>query len=232
VKVPNDFYHSFRWKNSLLAFATGVLLGVLSLRLPLFFVLQSPHRLLLYLISWGVAAVVIYQFAVQKYFAGPWRGEFEYAYLESLIKQRTKETLKSVHANLSDREALHFDPTAINSSLLKAAQEEHDSERKFLLLLTLAVQCAKADENSKVIEYSKEAAALKPDDLVTNFILAEALERKGAGSEAVQGYEAALRDPAAQSPPLKELITAQITRVKTVGPRKGSKVQGLRYMTW
>jgi tetratricopeptide (TPR) repeat protein len=116
--------------------------------------------------------------------------------------------------------------------LLKAAEDEGNSERKFLLFLTLAVQCAKAGEYAKIAEYSKKAALLKPDDLLANFILAQAQERMGAGEEALKAYEAALRDPMARSPQLKDFISAQIMRVKTEGPRKGSKFQGLRYMTW
>lgn len=234
MKIPDSFYFSFRWKNSLWAFASGMLLGYVSLTMtPLGIFISSGQSLLLFLLIWGVAVAAIYQFIVQKYFYGNRRGEFEYAYLEDIWKKRTKEIFRSVPCDQADRDILSGDPTVLNPALLKIVEKENDPERKFLLFLTLAVQCVKADEYAKIIEYSQEALAYKPNDLVTNFILAEAQEHQGEGCRAVKSYEAALQDPMAQSPPLKKLISAQIERVKKDGPRKGSKIQkGLRYMTY
>jgi tetratricopeptide (TPR) repeat protein len=159
-------------------------------------------------------------------------GEREYAYLEKMLKLRTEGILYSIHCMQIDWEALSIDPTALNPMLLQAAESERDSERKFLLFLTLAVQCGKTDEYAKIVQYAQKALEIKPDDMVTNFILAEAQERLGSGEKAVKSYETALQDPAAQSPPLKEFIMAQVNRVRTEGPRKGAKIHGLRYMTW
>lgn len=188
--------------------------------------------MLAYLLIWGVGVAIIYQLAVQKLFYGSRRGEFEYAYLEDILKKRTRVILLSAPREPADSDFLIFDPTALNPDLLKKVEKEDDPERKFLLFLTLAVQCAKADEYAKIIEYSQGAIAYQPDDLVTNFMLAEAQEHLGEGGEAVKSYEAALRDPMAQSTPLKEFISAQIERVKTKGPRKRSNIQGLKYMTY
>lgn len=235
MKIPNSFYLSFRWKNSLWAFASGVLLGyVLLPTFPQVFgrFVSSGASWLAFLLIWGVGVAVIYQFTIQKYFHGTRRGEFEYAYLEDILKRRTKEILKSVTYDPVDGQALAINPSELNPKLLEMAENENEPERKFLLFLTMAVQCAKADEYAKIIEYAQEALVYKPTDLLTNFILAEAQEHLGEGNHAVESYEASLQDPMAQSAPLKEFISAQIERVKKNGPRKGSKVKGLRYATW
>jgi tetratricopeptide (TPR) repeat protein len=163
---------------------------------------------------------------------GKQSGEREYTYLESMLRQSIEGILRSFSCGQDESYVLGLDPTALNPILLKAAENEGNSERKFLLFLTLAVQCAKAGEYAKIAEYSRKAVLLKPDDLLANFILAQAQERMGAGKEALKAYGAALRDPLAQSPQLKDFISAQIMRVKTEGPSKASKFHGLRYMTW
>ncbi len=188
--------------------------------------------MLAFLLIWGAGVAIIYQLVVQKYFYGNRRGEFEYAYLEDILKTRTKEILRSVPCDQADWDVLSGDPTVLNPALLKIVEKENDPERKFLLFLTLAVQCVKADEYAKIIEYSQAALAYKPNDLVANFMLAEAQEHLGEGSDAVKSYETALQDPMAQSVPLKEFISTQIMRVKSKGPRKASKYPGLRHKIW
>jgi hypothetical protein len=235
VKIPDSFYFSFRWKNSLWAFASGMLMGYVSLSIfpyPFAKFISSGKSLLAFLLIWGAGVAIVYQLVFQKYFCGNRRGEFEYAYLEDILQKRTKEILKSVTYDPIDGQALAINPAELNPKLLKMAAKENDPERKFLFFLTMAVQCAKADEYAQIIEYAREALVYKPTDLVTNFILAEAQEHLGEGNQAVKSYEASLQDPMAQSTPLREFISAQIERVKKNGPRTGSKVQGLRYATW
>ncbi|MEW6660310.1 MAG: hypothetical protein AB1424_16820 [Thermodesulfobacteriota bacterium] len=235
MKIPNSFYFSFRWKNTLWAFASGMLLGYVSLSMfpyPFAKFISSGKSLLVFLLIFGMGVTIFYQFIVPTYFYGKRRGEFEYAYMEDIFKKRTKEILRSVAGGPTGREVLAINPTELNQKILKIAEREVDQDRKFLIFMTLAMQCIKANEYARIIEYSQEALVYKPNDLVANFILAEAQEHQGEGGGAVKSYEAALQDPMAQSTPLRDFISAQIERVKKDGPRKGSKIQGLRYMTW
>ena len=208
-----------------------MLLGYLSLVMtPLAIFISSGASLLVFIFLWGVAVAAVYQCIFQQYFYGNRRGEFEYAYLEDLLHTRTKNFLIP-----SDKEKweLSCDPMALNHKFLEKIEQTDDPERRFLLFMALAFQCFKADDYKKIIEYSQEALAYKPDDVIANFMLAENLEVLGKGVDAVKSYEAALRDSRAQSPPLRGFITAQIDRVKSQGPRKGSKIQkGFRYMTY
>lgn len=236
MKIPDSFYFSFRWKNSLWAFASGMLLGYVVLSMfakALERYITNGGYALSFLLVFGMGTAIAYQFVAQTYFYGKRRGEFEFDYLEDILMKRIKKIIKSVPCKQADRDLLPFDPTALNPTILQLTEKAYDPDLKFLLFMTLAMQCIKADEYGKIAEYAQEALAYKPDDLVANFILAEAQEYQGEGNKAVQSYSAALRDPMAESPPLRDFIAAQIARVQKNGPRTGSKIQkGLRYMTY
>jgi tetratricopeptide (TPR) repeat protein len=219
--VPVRFLIYFRLKNSFLAFCTGALLGSF---------IQAPFLTL----PGGIVGVIVYQFAFRNLMTGKRQGELEYAYWEHLAEQKVRRTLTKVpqrprFPNLLDMDLLDFDPQAYNPWLEQEAEEESDPERKFLLFLTMGFQAFKGDAYPKAAEALRQAVQVKPNNLVANFRLAAIFEYLGNGVEAIRHYEAAMGDPSLVSQSLKTFVQSQIERVKVQGPRKGSKVQGLRY---
>ena len=87
------------------------------------------------------------------------------------------------------------------------------------------------DDYEKENRCLKQAAAIKPGNLVVNCRLANSFEKIGNGNEAVKSYNAALGDPNIWSDNLKNYVTNQIERVKTEGPAKKPSVPRLKYMT-
>ena len=90
----------------------------------------------------------------------------------------------------------------------------------------------KDDDFDNVIRFLKQAADIKPNDLVVNYRLAVSFERIGAGKDAIQYYKEALKDPFINSSQIKRFIMSQIERVATEGPKKKPPMFGFRYMTW
>jgi tetratricopeptide (TPR) repeat protein len=186
-------------------------------------------------LGFALGTFLVYQAILRSHFTGKRRGEFEFAYWEHLAAQKVRRTLSSVsqrpsHPNLLDMDLLDFDPMAYNLWLEKEAERESNPECKFAPYLTMGFQAIKGDSYPKAAEYLRQAVQFRPNDLVANFRLAAILEHLGQGAEAIRHYEAALGDHGLASPGLKEFIQSQIERVKTQGPRKGSKIQGLRNM--
>jgi tetratricopeptide (TPR) repeat protein len=221
AEVPFRFLIYFRLKQSFLAFCTGALLGSF---------IQTPFLTL----PGGIVGVIVYQFAFRNLMTGKRQGELEYAYWEHLAEQKVRRTLAKVaqrprFPNLLDMDLLDFDSQAYNPWLATEAEREGDPERQFLLYLTIGSQALKGDAYPKAAEALRQAVQVRSHDLVANFRLAAILEHLGQGAEAIRHYEASMGDPGLASPELKEFVQSQIERVKTQGPRKGSKVQGLRY---
>ena len=61
----------------------------------------------------------------------------------------------------------------------------------------------KGDDDEKENRCLKQAAAIKPGNLVVNYRLANSFEKIGNGNEAVKSYNAALGDPNIWSDNLK-----------------------------
>jgi tetratricopeptide (TPR) repeat protein len=217
-KIPVTFYIRFGLKNSIMALATGMLMGfMVGSMWPQS--KESPVPLILGL-AVGIISFIGYQFYAYNYYSGKRRGEFEYIYRQSLIDSRIKRFF--------DR--LSHAPTIPIPKLLNRMENEPDPNRKFDIYMTVAWFAAREDRHQKAIEYLQEAAALKKDDLVASFRLGQSWERLGKGEEAIQAYEMALQDPWLDSQPLKEFVSSQIERVRNNGPQKGMPYHYLKHI--
>lgn len=202
MNIPSDFYVKFWLKNSSLAIATGLVLGLLTRIWFLFFIFP-------------IVAFIIYQIAIFRYFWGKERGNFEYYYREWLIKSHKIEINQTLY-----------------EGLLQNKQRNTSNEHGFFLYLKASEIATKEYDYDNAIQFLRQAVSSKPYDLVANYRLATALERVGDADNAISAYEAAKQDPSIKSPELKEFISNQIERVKTKGPTKKPPMSGLKYMTW
>jgi tetratricopeptide (TPR) repeat protein len=148
-----------------------------------------------------------------------------------MTDQQIARLVKGAPLSQIDRDAFMVnDPTPIINKYLDSLSMESDLENKFWLHITLASLYGQTWEYNKAMTQLEAAAALKPNDLVANFRLAEALERTGKDDEAIRHYEAALDDPSIESGQLKEFVVSQIQRVRTHGPSKDPQYPFKKYI--
>jgi hypothetical protein len=180
----------------------------------------------------GIVGVIVYQFAFRSFRTGKRQGEFEYAYRESLTEQRIKQIINEAPVDQFDRDVSFMvkDPTNFILKLMGMLDVETDPDKKFWLHMTLASLYGRTWEFTKAMTQLDAAAALKANDLVANFRLAEVLERTGKGDAATHHYEAALDDPSIESKYLREFVASQIQRVKQYGPSKTPQYPFRKYI--
>ena len=224
-KIPIGFFIRFGLKNYLLAFFTGMLMGY-------FFAAAVPVVIPpLSALVGGAIALLIYPFFEYRYFAGKWRGEFEYIYQERLMQEKIKGILSRLPYRF-EKDLSIVDPMIMYPRLRDEVEREADPERGFYLYMSMGLRAYKGYLYSKALEAWAEAVRLKPHDLVANFRLAALWEYNGNGAKAIEGYQAALQDHDLDSPSLREFIFSQIERVKAKGPRKGSVHPALSRIMW
>jgi tetratricopeptide (TPR) repeat protein len=231
VVVPIKFRIVFGLKYTIMAIVSGAFLGWFLFPFS-FYKGDSPLPMVLCILGFALGSALISQVVLHSYLTGKRRGEFEYAYQESLTEQRIRALIKMAPINQADRDASFMvsDPTPIILRLMDILELETEVENKFWLHLTLASLYGRTWEYTKAMTQIEAAAALKPNDLVANFRLAEALERTGKGDEAIRHYEAALDDPSMESGQLKEFVVAQVQRVRTHGPSKDPQYPFKKYI--
>ncbi len=230
MAIPTHFYTNFRIKTTFLAFPTGCLVGLLSMRVLsalIFPFLMNLNYLYLMIPIGGIVAVIINQITVHSYINGKMRGAFEYVYRESKITspidmEIRRRLLYGHHINLE------LESLSIFKEIMARA-ESYKDEQKFIGYLAAAHAANAGSEYKNEITALKQAVMLKPNDLVANYRLARAYERIGSAQDAIEAYEASLNDPSIDTPELRKFIASQIQRVKEKGPQHASPIPGLIY---
>jgi len=228
MAIPAHFYINFRIKTTFLALATGCLVGLLSTRvLPfLVFPFMNPAYVFWMIPIGGIVAVVINQFVVHDYFVGKLRGAFEYVYRESLIKNRIDT---EIHRSLTfGTEFNELESLAVYKAIMNRISE-YDAEGQFFAFLAAAHAANVGNEWNNELAALKQAATLRPTDLIANYRLARSYERTGSAQDAIKAYEASLSDPSIDTPELRKFVASQVQRVKENGPQQASPIPGLIY---
>jgi hypothetical protein len=174
----------------------------------------------------GIVAVVINQFVVHDYFVGKLRGAFEYVYRESLIKSRIDT---EIHRSLSfGTEFNELESLAVYNAIM-IRLSTYDEEGQFFAFLSAAHAANVGSEWNNELAALKQAATLRPTDLIANYRLARSYERTGSAQDAIKAYEASLSDPSIDTPELRKFVVSQVQRVKKEGPQQASPIPGLIY---
>ena len=77
----------------------------------------------------------------------------------------------------------------VYEKLLRKKEIDSNKELRFLILMKYANSLKKGDDDEKENRCLKQAAAIKPGNLVVNYRLANSFEKIGNGNEAVKSYE-------------------------------------------
>jgi tetratricopeptide (TPR) repeat protein len=217
MMVPKSFYVRFWLNNSTMAVATGFVIGLMLARLVqlFFFALATP-----------IFALVVYQFAVYKYFVGKRRGHFEYAYQEHLLRKALDSLVIKIlgfraylRLYMDELSALGNVREDIYKSLEGSEEIIQNDGLRFYLYVRIAESALKESSFDRECGYLRKAVSIRPNDLVANYRLGNSLERAGDGTGAVRAYEAALKN-AVIDKELSEVILDQIKRVEKSGPAK------------
>ncbi len=229
MAIPAHFYTDFRIKTTCLAIATGCLVGLLSTRVLIFliFPFMNPNYVYLMIPIGGIVAVVINQFVVHDYFVGKLRGAFEYVYRESLIKSRIDTEIHR-SLRLGAAEFNEFESLAVYSAIMNRISK-YDEEGRFFAFLAAAHAANVGSEWNNELAALKQAATLRPTELIANYRLARAYERSVSAPDAIKAYGASLNDPSIDTPELRNFVASQVQRVKEKGPQHASPIPGLIY---
>jgi hypothetical protein len=230
MSIPITFYVRFWLTNSMMAMATGFVIG---------YMLMGVIPIIMPPLTVPVLAFMIYQIAIHRYFWGNGRGNFEYAYRERLVEKKANALVldvlglrKFIRLYLDELSAMGMVREEIYEEVLSDKGISKNDDLKFYIYLKVAKSSLKDSSFERELNYLRKAVSIRSNDLVANYRLANSLERVASGQAAVQAYESALRDPAINTTELKEFILDQIKRVETEGPAKKPPMPGLRFMTW
>jgi len=229
MAIPANFYTNFRIKTTGLAVATGFLVGLLSTRVLgfLVFPFMNPGYVFLMIPIGGIVAVVINQFVVHDYFVGKLRGAFEYVYRESLIKSQIDTEIRR-SLRLGAIEFNELESLAVYKAIMNH-MSEYDEENQFFAFLAAAHAANVGSDWNNELAALRQAATLRPTDLIANYRLARSYERTGSAQDAIKAYEASLSDPSIDTPELRKFVASQVQRVKEKGPQQASPIPGLIY---
>ena len=225
MQIPSEFYRRFRWKTSLMAAGTGLILGYFTtILVPPF---APPLLRFAPVLITTIIAVVANQLMMHKYFRGKMRGAFEYIYRESLLDRAITSEIDRARG-LDPPVSLELESTALYNNII-ARIDDYSDDRQFIAYLAAAHATDAGRKYANEITALRNAVKLKPNDLVANYRLARAFERTGSAQEAVSAYQAALGDTSIDSEGLRSFLASQATRVKEKGPQHGSPIPGLIY---
>jgi len=129
-------------------------------------------------------------------------------------------------ADISDELNKLIDPKKVEEKLGKS------DRLKFYLHLREAKHALKNDSPGKMREELLAAISLMADDVVANFMLAQAFEILDDSNQAITFYKTSGTLVENQSTNLKKHIESQAKRVEEKGPRKRLPNPGLRYLPW
>ncbi len=225
-EIPFKYYAKFWLKYSLEASATGAVLGL---------IVRSGFML----ICVSGLGFIIGQVVIYRYFNGNRRGKFAFDYRDSLIKSEIRKVLINqlgwltyIHRFLwGEAGEYNWYGNEIFSSYDRILNDNADGDERFKFLINLhAGKIAKKRAlYSKAITYLNKSVEIKPNDLVSYFILGECYEKQDAVEKAINAYKAGIQDSETVSPYLKDYVLSQIERIKTQGPKKRPPIPGLRH---
>lgn len=231
MTIPSTFYFRFWLTGSLMATATGLVVGYF---VPGLFLSVPP----LGCVMAAILALFVQQGLIVSHFWGKRRGAFEYEYRQYLLEKRTKEVFISVLGRagfyrwyLDQLSEMPWYKGEICQKVLMKLQNEANNDLKFSVYVQAAKIAARGRKYNKALDYLKRALSINPYDLVANLRQAEVLEYAGLPSEAISSYEAAVEGTAPISAALREFVSSQVQRVRTKGPRKKPPVTGFRRIT-
>ena len=115
--------------------------------------------------------------------------------------------------------------------LLSKNETKNNDDLRFYIYAKTARLYFKDGLYKEAIEFLGKALSIKPNDFVTNFRIAQLLERIGSGKEAIVHYEQALKAPDITSKKLQRFFSSQIRRVKRSGPRQKEPPRGLKWLS-
>ena len=232
MPIPPIFYFRFWLMGSLMAIATGLVVGYF---MPGSF-LSVP---LLGSVMAAILALLVQQCFVFSHFWGKRRGAFEYEYRQYLLKKRTKRVFIGVLGragfykwHLDQLSEMPWYEGEMCQEVLMKLQNQANDDLKFPVYVQAAKIAARGRKYNKALEYLKQALSVSPNDLVANLRQAEVFEYMGLASEAISSYKAAIEGPASMSVALRRFVSSQVERVRTKGPRKKPPITGFRRITW
>jgi tetratricopeptide (TPR) repeat protein len=206
------------------AMASGVLIGVIFL--GVLGLLAGPLFGLLY---WYLASN-------RPYRAGYVKTPPSFNKRENIIHLHAEGALKRRHGSsalgvwkLDQKSETTWHSDKIWTDLLVEPVVRQNDNLRFAVYIKAAEAASKADNHPKAIEYLDQALSIKPGDAIASFRLAEAFERMGQGSDALDAYASALKDSSNTSE-MRRFIASQIDRVKREGPRKKAPMPGLKHL--
>ena len=183
MRVPLGHYVYFWLVNSLMATATGFVLGVMALRLGGAFIL-SP-------ITFPMITFVVFQFMAISYFSGGRRGEFEYSFLEkSAVRGRQGDALAATLKEV--RQELKMGDPAAAHAKLSAAKANFGSN--FVVLFSYAVSCERLGSGDEAIAAYDlaETTSPSPSEALKGYIARQRarIKQKGpAGKNSAPGLQ-------------------------------------------
>lgn len=194
---------------------------------------DSPFPVYLF-VFFGILS--IYQYKLFSRILGKHRGEFEF---ECIRYINDKMLLKLIKRNLGIIYLIRFwldDKNEIGSSrgdilnkLLSKENINNNPDDRYLIYLKLVRYSRKESDFSKATNYLKSALEINSKDLLANFNMAEVFERENRAEDAISFYEAAIKSNRYNTPSICNLISKQIERVKTKGPRTKTPLSGIKY---
>lgn len=227
IHIPIEFYLRFWLTGSIMATATGLVVGYLMPAGPLGGLIGA------------IFALLAYQVPVFNYFWGKRRGVFEYKYREDLLKKSMRKVFIKVLGRtkfyiwyLDQLSEMPFYEGEMCQKILMKLPTRANTDLAFPVYIMAAKIAERLRKHNKAIEYLEHALSIEPYDLVANFKLAENFEYAGLASEAISSYEAAAKGPSNISEALKGFVLSQIERVRTKGPRRKPPITGFRRITW
>jgi len=221
--ISYKFYFRYWLKNTIMACATGFVIGII---IPVF-----PFRQL----GGTISGLLVYQIIVLRYFWGNRRGDFEYVYREIFLEKLLKQIIIKKYDKITYYR-FYFDQFNSISSYQSKTCQKLLSDNKILknnnfvfpIFLKAAKIALKESNFKREIKYLKKALDIYPNDLVANCKLAVAMERIGACKDATNAYKAAINDPLIKSDKINEFLKVQIQRIQSKGPNIKRISPGLR----
>lgn len=229
MTVPTSYYFRFWATNTILGLSFCAFLCIFpSLAL---FALTYPYSLVFVL-----SIFVIHQIYITRSFLKPYRGNFEYFYLEKRLAKslnarilRNYGWLKLFCLWIDEFGYIGWIRDEFYKELLENETLMKDNDFRFALHLRMAKELAKGDDIQKEKEHLKEALKMRPGNPVALFRLAYSYEKAGEMEKAINSYRSLLETKLADASNFKRLIGQQIERVNTKGPRRRPPNPGLKY---
>jgi len=225
MKIPLWYYISFWIETSVLATATGAIVGYIVL--GIFF---GPYGL-------PIGAILGFtsgQISTINHFTYKKRGRFEFLYQKRLANLKTDKALakkigwsKTLRTYFTEVGEINWSSGGLYDKLL--SRPDTNLYDKGMIYLRAGILAQKRRNYEKCIKYLSEANDNGFQHIMNDFISAQAFERIGDSEHSIEKYEQAVVKAQKLSVKLSSYINSQIERVKVKGPAKKPTMPGLRH---